>query len=77
VTFAGAAGALETRNGIRILPDQVDMNWPAKHLVPAIGERQPAKALDEALDGIATRYGMRTADFVAMQLEYPRRRPAQ
>jgi hypothetical protein len=77
VTFAAVAGAQETRNGIRILPDQVDANWPAEHLVPAIAERQPAKALDAALEAIATRYGMRTADFVAMQLEYPRRRPAQ
>jgi hypothetical protein len=28
--------------------------------------------LEQALRGIAARYGMRTADFVAMQLEYPR-----
>jgi hypothetical protein len=26
--------------------------------------------LDEALHGITIRYGVRTADFVAMQLEY-------
>jgi hypothetical protein len=30
--------------------------------------------LDEALREIAVRYGMPTADFVAMQLEYPRSR---
>jgi putative intracellular protease/amidase len=72
VTFAGAAGALETRNGIRILPDQVATSWPAEHLIRAIGDRQPAIALDQALHGITARYGMRTADFVAMQLEYPR-----
>jgi len=72
VTFAGAAGAQETRNGLRIVPDQVATSWPAEHLIPAIEDRQPAKALDQALDGIAARYGMRTADVVAMQLEYPR-----
>jgi putative intracellular protease/amidase len=72
VTFAGAAGAQETRNGIRILPDQVATSWPAEHLIPPIADRQPAKALDQALDGIASRYGMRTADMVAMQLEYPK-----
>lgn len=71
VTFAADA-AIETRNGIRILPDQVDTNWPAEQLIPPIGGRQPAKALDDALHGIAERHGMRTADFVAMQLEYPR-----
>jgi putative intracellular protease/amidase len=72
VTFAGTAGALETRNGIRILPDQVATSWPAEHLIQAIGDRPPALALDQALHGITARYGMRTADFVAMQLEYPR-----
>jgi hypothetical protein len=72
VTFAIAAGARETRNGIRILPDQVATSWPAEHLIQAIGDRPPAIALDQALHGITARYGRRTADFVAMQLEYPR-----
>ena len=43
-----------------------EKGWPAEHLLPAIGDRQPARALDEALQGISTRYGMRTAHFVAM-----------
>jgi putative intracellular protease/amidase len=72
VTFASVAGAQETRNGIRILPDQVTTGSPLKQLVPAIGDRQPAKVLNQSLDEIASRYGSRTADFVAMQLEYPR-----
>jgi hypothetical protein len=71
VTFAGMADALQTRNGIRILPDQVATGWPAERLLPAAGGLQPARALDQALQGIAARYGMRTAEFVAMQLEYP------
>ncbi len=70
VTFAATAGARRTRGGIGILPDQVAAGWPAERLLPAVGERQPAGALDQALQGIAARYGMRTADFVAMQLEY-------
>ena len=76
VTFAGTAGALETRNGIRILPDQVAASWPAEQLLPAIGGRQPAEALDDALRDIASRYGTGTANVVAMQLEYPRQREA-
>jgi hypothetical protein len=48
--------------------------WPAERLLPAIGEVQPANALDQALLGIEARYRTRTADFVAMQLEYPRPR---
>ena len=72
VTFSSTGGVKESRNGIRILPEQVSASWPAEHLLPAIGVRQPARALDEALQGITTRYETRTADFVAMQLEYPR-----
>jgi transcriptional regulator GlxA family with amidase domain len=71
VTFAGSTEALQTRNGIRILPDHVATNWPDERLLPALLERQPAEALDGALHTIAERYGMRTAAFVAMQLEYP------
>ncbi|QRM27946.1 DJ-1/PfpI family protein [Microvirga sp. VF16] len=72
VTFARTADALETRNHIRIIPDKVATNWSAEHLLPAIGSQRPAQALDQALQGIATRYGMPTADLVAMQLEYRR-----
>jgi putative intracellular protease/amidase len=72
VTFANTAGAQVTRNGIRILPDEVAANWPAERLLPAIGVSKPAKALDQALSGIEARYGAPTTDFVAMQLEYPR-----
>lgn len=74
VTFAATADAQQTRSGIRIVPDRVATAWPAERLLPAVGERQPAAALDQALRGIADRYGMRTADFVAMQLEYLWRR---
>jgi putative intracellular protease/amidase len=77
VTFASAAGAQQTRNGIRILPDEVAANWPAGRLLPSVGERKPAEALDGALQEITARYGTRTTDFVAMQLEYPRHRTTQ
>jgi len=56
VTFAGTAGARQTRNGIRILPDQVATGWPADRLVPAIAGRPPAEALDQALHEIAAGY---------------------
>jgi transcriptional regulator GlxA family with amidase domain len=77
VTFARTDGAQQGRSGIRIVPDQVAASWPRERLLPALGDRQPARALDDALDGIRARYGSGTADFVAMQLEYPRpSRPA-
>lgn len=69
VTFAESSGALQTRHGARIVPDRITRDWPAELSLPAIGGR-PALALDETLRGIEGRYGKRTADFVAMQLEY-------
>jgi putative intracellular protease/amidase len=70
VTFASTAGAQETRNGIRVLPDRIAQSWPAEDLIPAIDAQQPVGALDQALKGISKRYGTRTANFVAVQLEY-------
>jgi putative intracellular protease/amidase len=74
VTFASTAGAQQSRSGLRILPDEVATNWPAERLLPSVEDRKPAEALDHALQEIAARYGTRTTDFVAMQLEYPRHR---
>ena len=71
VTFASSADAVETRNGVRIIPDKITRAWTAEKLLPDLGERKPAEALDQALLAISARYGDRTADVVAMQLEYP------
>jgi transcriptional regulator GlxA family with amidase domain len=71
VTFSSAATPVESRNGVRIIPDRASSNWSADHLLPAVGARKPAKALDEALAAIRERYGTRTASVVGMQLEYP------
>ncbi len=72
-TVANSAAAITTRNGMRIVPDTVAAGWSGKPLPVAINDRRPpAKALDETLQAIETRYGRRTADVVAMQLEYPR-----
>ncbi|WP_159587822.1 DJ-1/PfpI family protein [Chelativorans xinjiangense] len=73
VAFAGSADTVETRNGISIIPDQVATDWPAEELVPAFADRKPGEALDQALLAIGARYGDRTADVVATQLEYPGR----
>jgi putative intracellular protease/amidase len=77
VTFAAAPGAQQTRNGLHIYPEQVAASWPAARRLPAVDGPPPAKALDQALRSIEARYGLRTADFVAMQLEYPRNSTAQ
>lgn len=75
VTFAAKDGAVVSREGIRILPDQVAADWPADRTVPAMADTPPAKALDGTLRDMTARYGPRTTDFVAMQLEYPRTQP--
>ena len=59
-----------SRNGVQIVPDRITASWPAATRLGAINP-QPARALDEALFAIGVRYGVRTSEFVAMQLEYP------
>ncbi|HZW16051.1 MAG TPA: DJ-1/PfpI family protein [Brevundimonas sp.] len=73
VTFA--PGPVTTRNGVRVLPDRAVADWPEARRLAAIGGAPPAQALEAALQGVERRYGRRTADVVAMQLEYPRRTP--
>ena len=72
IIFAGSSDAVESRNGIRILPDLVANTWPEDSKAPLPADLRPAKALDEALKAIETRYGRRTSAIVAIQLEYPR-----
>ncbi|MEO4001415.1 DJ-1/PfpI family protein [Mesorhizobium sp. CAU 1732] len=69
--FAGT-DAVESRNGVRLIPDRVDAGMPEERRVSTFPDRKPADALDLTLDAIAVRYGERTTDIVAMQLEYPR-----
>jgi putative intracellular protease/amidase len=76
VTFAASADAVETRSGLRIVPDRVATSWPATRRLPEI-DSPPAIALDETLRAIAARYGRPTADVVAMQLEYPQQSISQ
>ena len=59
-------------SGIRVLPDRTAAVWPQSRRVSTFPERRPADALDLVLDAISARYGDRTTDIVAMQLEYPR-----
>ncbi len=72
VSFAGTAGPIETRHGLRLIPDERAAQWTGDDRIPALADRKPAAVLDETLRAIAARYGDRTADVVAMQLEYPR-----
>jgi putative intracellular protease/amidase len=72
VTFAPSSSPVETANGIRVLPDRVEADWPEERRVSTFPDQPPAKALDQALQAISRRYGEPTTNVVAMQLEYPR-----
>lgn len=71
-TFAVSSDAVRSRNGVRIVPDSTGVEWPKRNLASIFPDEKPAHALDLTLDAITARYGNRTADVVAMQLEYPR-----
>ena len=71
VTFADTPDARASRNGLRLLPEQLGHSVPPAQRLPDLGRTPPAAALDQALQAIAARYGQDTARFVAMQLEYP------
>jgi putative intracellular protease/amidase len=68
VTFAGSSDAVGTANGVRIVPD---LTAPPSEML-SFPDQPPADVLDFTLGEIGERYGVRTADVVAMQLEYPR-----
>ena len=68
----GGTGAVESRSGVRIVADRAAVERGPEEWLPAIDDRPPAQALDDALGAIEHRYGRGTADVVAMQLEYPR-----
>lgn len=67
LTVAGQPGPVRTLRGLTIVPDRIG---PAglEMLTPA-PEAAGAKALPQALAGIAKRYDPATASFVALQLE--------
>lgn len=73
VTFTGAPRTVGTLHGVRVVPDEVASGWPEEGQRLAVGSAAPpVKVLEDSLHAIEARYGRRTADLVAMQLEYPR-----
>lgn len=75
--LALADAPLRTRQGITVIPDGGSAH-AVDNLAPLPAPPAPsARALDEVLATIADRYGDATADFVALQIEYPERRLAR
>ncbi|GGD47750.1 DJ-1/PfpI family protein [Pseudoxanthomonas indica] len=71
-SFAFSSAAVDTWNGVQVIPDGVAGEWPVDRRVTSFARQAPARVLDHTLTAIAARYGEPTADVVAMQLEYPR-----
>jgi hypothetical protein len=71
-TMSTSLDSVATRNGIRVLPDRATADQVNARPVSTFPRRPPAEALDQTLEAITSRYGKKTADMVAMQLEYPR-----
>ncbi|MBP3983313.1 DJ-1/PfpI family protein [Pseudoxanthomonas helianthi] len=70
VARAPAGATLIDRDGIRVLPDAVGPAGKNAEYIDAPGMAAPAATIDRTLAAIAGRYGDKTADVVAMQLEY-------
>jgi len=63
------SGAVRSRHGLLM---ETEATSSDRYVLP-VYSGTPATALDDALEGITGRYGAPTADFVALQFEYPRR----
>lgn len=72
VTFSASTSAITTANGVRVLPDRETANLPDDRRASVFPDQRLTAALDRTLDLITERYGARTTNIVAMQLEYPR-----
>jgi hypothetical protein len=57
---------------MHIIPEEPPSQWEGKHRLSIPADTPPARVLDSALQAIGKRYGTSTANFVAMQLEYPK-----
>lgn len=70
--LSASAAPLQTLHGLTVLPDRVvgGVN-PVDHALPAFDATPVGRVLDEALAGIAARFGRSTAYGVALDFEYP------
>jgi putative intracellular protease/amidase len=70
VAIGESRGSLRTKAGLRLVPDRAANDGIDLAMLPAPGSAAPAGALPAALHSISERYGVDTAAFVALQLEY-------
>lgn len=75
VVRAPTGTTMVDRDGIQVLPDAIGPAGKDVKRIEAPGMAPPAATIDRTLAAIAGRYGDRTANVVAMQLEYVRQPP--
>ncbi len=72
-SVARSTEPITTRHGLVILPDRTQGEADSlDRIVDLHNGTRPISALDESLEKIEDLYGAATAEFVALQLEYPR-----
>jgi transcriptional regulator GlxA family with amidase domain len=75
-TVAASSEPVMSQRGLLIYPDRVAGKPPAtSRTLPLMASVRPVQALDRALEAIATDYGGKTAEFVALSMEYEWRSP--
>jgi transcriptional regulator GlxA family with amidase domain len=76
-TVAASGEPVMSRRGLLIYPDRVAGKPPAtSRTLPLLESVPPVQALDRALEDIARDYDGKTAEFVALTMEYEWKRPA-
>ncbi|HJV00845.1 MAG TPA: DJ-1/PfpI family protein [Burkholderiaceae bacterium] len=69
---ADSVAPLRTRHGLRVIPDRSEGETAGlDDVLDLSATTPPGKAVDRALEGIASRYGRANAYGVALLLEYP------
>lgn len=75
LSVAQAERPIRTRRGLTLVPDRVSKGaGRPSRMLPLFEDLPAARSLDRALEGIAASYGVATADFVALTMEYPQKR---
>jgi transcriptional regulator GlxA family with amidase domain len=75
-TVAASGEPVMSRRGLVIYPDRVAGKPPAtSRMLPLMESVPPVLALDRALEAIAMNYGGKTAEFVALSMEYEWKSP--
>lgn len=68
---AASEGVIQTRGGLKLVPDHVQSADDSDRWVGALSRSLAGSTIDLALDDIAAAYGRSTAALVALQIEHP------